>query len=530
MKSLSTLICALVFSAWSLAVAAAETNDLRGIYFPKKTYSTEALPGFEKSRAKLPSPILDGNPDWVAMYWKAWQLAFTHMERPPEGSPFVSNWLDASFDDKIYQWDTIFMVMFARYGNSVFPAVQSLDNFYCRQHEDGLIWRVIVKTNGLDHPWGGGNNNARSINPPLFSWAEVESFKNTGDKSRFAAVLPVLEKYVGWLEAHRKSPVHGLYWNNGQGSGMDNTPRDEGRPGGHSATDEQGWVDMSSQMVIQYNNLATMCDELGKPEKAVAYRAKAKAIGDLINKWCWNQKDGLYYDVDVHGNQTHWKTVACFWPMLAGITSRSQQAALLANLKDTNTFWRHDIFPSLAAGQPHYDPAGRYWCGGVWAPTDYMVIKGLQQCGYEDFATGCSEKYLTSLAAVFKKTGTLWEVYAPDSDAPASNAGGQLCASNFVGWTGCGPIALLIENVLGLRVDGAENTLTWRLHRTDRHGIENLQVGDVNVSVLCARRDTTSSPANLTVRNDKPFKLKVVSGGRSQTFSFKAGEHILIVR
>ena len=517
---------------FALSAAATEkgTNAPRGIYFSKRSYVPEPLPDFEKLKAQLPSPILDGNSDWVAMYWKAWQLAFTHMERPPAGSPFVSNWLDAGFDDKIYQWDTIFMVMFARYGNSVFPAVQSLDNFYCRQHEDGLIWRVIVKADGTDHPWGGGPHNARAINPPLFSWAEVESFKNTGDKSRFAAVLPVLEKYVAWLEAHRKSPVHGLYWSNGEASGMDNTPRNEGRPGGRQATDAQGWVDMSSQMVIQYNNLATICDELGYREEAAAYRVKAKAIGDLVNKWCWNAQDGLYHDVDVHGHQTQWKTIAAFWPMLAGITSRAQRAALIANLKDTNSFWRHSIFPSLAADQPHYDPAGDYWCGGVWAPTDYMVIKGLEQCGDEGFATECSEKYLASLSAVLKKTGTFWELYAPDSDAPGTQQDGKFCASNFVGWTGCGPIALLIENVLGLRVNGAERTLTWQLHRTDRHGIENLQIGDVNASVLCAKRETAQSPASLTVRNDKPFTLKIVKGNRTQVFPLLAGKHSLTVK
>jgi hypothetical protein len=84
----------------------------------------------------------------------------------------------------------------------------------------------------------------------------VESFKITGDKSRFAMVLPALEKYAEWLnrdgdpdaedwEANgriSKTAEHKLYWNTPLGSGMDNTPR--------PAKKGAGWVEMSAQMVI----------------------------------------------------------------------------------------------------------------------------------------------------------------------------------------------------------------------------------------------------------------------------------------
>lgn len=44
----------------------------------------------------------------------------------------------------------IFMVMFARYGNEIFPAVNSLDNFYCRQHELVYICGEISEKDGGD--------------------------------------------------------------------------------------------------------------------------------------------------------------------------------------------------------------------------------------------------------------------------------------------------------------------------------------------------------------------------------------------
>jgi glycogen debranching enzyme len=503
-------------------------ESTRGLYFAKKQYAPEPLPTFAGSRDRLPSPILDGRPELVAMYWKCWELAFRSMMRPPPGSPFVSNWLDASFNANIFQWDSIFILMFARYGNDAFPAIQTLDNFYCRQRDNGFIGREIRRKDGTEVYTDGPSN---IVNPPLFSWAEVESFRLTGDKSRFAMVLPVLERYVAWLNRdgdpgtaggpdwqnygrRAAGSVHHLYWNTPLGSGMDDTPR-----GGN------GWVDMSCQMVIQYNNLATICDELAMPAKAGAFRSEARDIGDRINRWCWNEADGFYYDVDNDGRQFRVKTSGGFWPLLAGIASPAQANRLAAHLRNEGEFWRPFVFPTLAADDPRYRSDGGYWLGGVWAPTNYVIIKGLENYHLEDFATEATDRYLTSMAEVFRKTGTVWENYAPEAPLRPGNP----AKSDFVGWTGDGPIALLIENILGFRCDGARHRLEWRLTRTDRNGIERLRVGPVEVSAICAARPSVDSPAKIAVENDAPLDLVVWSRGHAHKFALMAGRHELAV-
>jgi glycogen debranching enzyme len=486
------------------------------------------------------------------MYWKCWELAFKHMQQPPAGSPLVSNWLDAAFNNNIFQWDTIFIMLFARYGNSEFPAIQSLDNFYCRQHASGYICREISRSDGTEIYFEGPLS---TVNPPLFSWAEVESFRLTGDKSRFAMVLPVLEKYVEWLNtdgersgynalpdwvAHGRraaGSVHQLYWNTGLGCGMDNTPR-----GGN------GWVDMSCQMVMQYNDLAVMCDELNLPDKAAAFRKQAAEIGARINKWCWNEKDGFYYDVDNDGAPAEVKTIAGFWslsgddaknnsapakaktiggfwPLMAGITTKAQAEKLVAHLKNEKEFWRPFIFPSLAADEKCYHPDGEYWHGGVWAPTNYVVIKGLEKNGYEDFATEATDKYLTAMAAVFKDTQTVWENYAPE--LPLRQ--GTPAAKDFVGWTGDGPISLLIENMLGFRCDGVRHRLVWRLTRTDRHGIERLRLGEATISAICAARADEHASAKIAIKTDRAFELTVLKDGKESKFEVAIGETSLNV-
>jgi glycogen debranching enzyme len=498
------------------------SSSSRGPYFAKKTYTPAPLPVFTEVRDKLPSPIIDSRPELVTMYWKCWELCFQHLKQPAPGSPFVSNYLDAAFNGDIFQWDTIFMIMFARYANSEFPAVDSLDNFYSQQHPEGFICREFRPTGG-DVMYQGPKD---AVNPPLFSWAEVESFRVTGDKSRFAMVLPVLEKYVDWLNTdgdpsnydalpdwiqhgHRAAgSVHQLYWNTGLGSGMDNTPR-----GGN------GWVDMSCQMVMQYNDLAVMCDELGQPEKAARFRDEAKSIGARINKWCWNEQDGFYYDVRNDGTQFKVKTSGGFWPMIAGIASKAQSDRLVEHLKNEKEFWRPFVFPTLAADEKDYSKDGGYWHGSVWAPTNFEIIKGLEKCGYENFATQATDKYLNAMGAVFKDTGTVWENYAPEEPLrPGSPA-----ERDFVGWTGDGPIALLIENILGFRCDGVHDQITWRLTRTDRHGIQNLRCGPATVSLVCDARPDLLAPRHITGQTDHPFTLIVLTGGREKRIKIGTG-------
>lgn len=539
--TVSLLLCSGTFTALN----ASEPQE-RGQWFAKKHYTPEPIPTFEASQPALPNPILDDNQDWIEMYWKCWEIAFRGIKQPAPGSPLVSNWLDEAFSGNIFQWDTIFMMMFARYGHDSFPAIQSLDNFYALQHENGYIGREFQEADGriihYDHVGGlfaetGWKN---TINPPLFAWAEVESYRLTGDKSRFALVLPVLENYAQWLNRDgdpeaidwqnngriSKTAVHKLYWNTPLGSGMDNSPR--------PTTKGSAWVEMSAQMVIMYNHLAIMADELELDVKAMNFRKEAESIATRINQWCWNEEDGFYYDVDIEGNQFKKMTMGGYWPILAQIASDQQVARLVAHLQDPEKFWRPMVFPTLAADEPEYHPLGHYWKGGVWAPTNVMVIKGLEQYGYDDFAAKATEKYLTGLSAVFKNNkiwpNSIFELYAPElidgQFMPGISEHDHDAKRDFVGWTGCGPIQLLIENVMGIRAEGVDHIVNWHLRRSDRHGIEHLKVGGASVNLLSETRASTDAPASITLSADRAFTVVLHGPSETKTIQLQPNETI----
>lgn len=521
-----------IFSLISIFTTAQD----KGNSFAAKENFTESLPFFEESKSLLPEPVLETEPELIKMYWKCWEIAFEGFKKPSAGSPLVSNWLDEAFSENIFQWDTIFMMMFARYGHNVFPAIQSLDNFYAFQRESGYICREYREIDGkeihyhdgdLFHPKGRKN----SINPPLFAWAEVESFRLTGDKTRFESVLPILEKYAEWLnkdgdpdaieweENGRRSAgtPHRLFWNTPLGSGMDNTPR--------PTMKGAGWVEMSSQMVIMYNNLAIICAELGLHDKSTGYIAEAEEIANRINQWCWNKNDGFYYDVLENGSQFKKKTIGGFWPLLAEVASEEQAEQLLLHLKNPEEFYRPFLFPTLSADEEEYDKEGGYWLGSVWAPTNLMVIKGLEKYDFEDFATEATIKYLKGMEKVFSNTGTVWENYAPEYFMP-----GKPSRPDFVGWTGCGPIGLLIENVIGLRVDGVRSRLQWNLNRAGRHGIRNLQVGNVVVSLIYEPLQNDMERRYISVETTGSFELIIKNNDAIKTYNIVRGKSKIFIK
>jgi hypothetical protein len=492
------------------------------------------IPKFSSVKPLLPVPVIEENVEWLDLYWLAWETAFSNIKVPPPNSPLVSSWIDEGLTDQIFQWDTNFMTMFGRYAFHIFPFIKSNDNFYAAQHPDGMICRVINELDGKDHEWGLGENLARAINPPLFSWSEIETYKFSNDKQRLAQVVKYIENYAQWIEENRTctNTKHRLYWSNGQASGMDNTPRDIGRMlptdgnGIHSAYDPMGWVDLTAQVCLMYKDLSFIHTELGNHDKSTFYETKYQLISDKVNKYMWNENTGLYHDVDSSGVQTSWKTIAAFWPLLCQTPSTYQAERLMKNILDTSVFGTNLPLPSLAADQPYYNNNGKYWLGGVWAPTSYMVIKGFEKYGYHNLSTILAEKFMDAMYKVFLSTGSIWEVYSPEIYAPATNASGKyLCQKDFVGWSGLVPISMFIENIIGIKVDAPQNLVEWNISRKDKHGLINLHFADITASFICEKNESDNI-RKITVTSDKPFQLNV----NNIKYSVQNGENSFILK
>ena len=482
----------------------------KGQYFAKKKYETVALPTFEESKHRLPVPLVSDNREWINLYWFCWKLAFQNLRQPKPGSHLVSNYVDETFNENIFQWDTHFMLHFWKYAHHIFNAVESHDNFYCRQHDDGYICREIEEATGEDFIFMGEEN---TINPPLFAWAEFEFYQFSKDYGRLKSIFPALEKYTEWLEKNRhvKGMADGLFWNTNLGSGMDNSPRDAA-----------AWVDMTAQIAMHYYYLSFIAQEIWEVEEAAKYYARFEAIKRQTNSNFWDDETGFYFDLDSKNEFVKTKTIAGFWPMATFISEQEHVEKMFNLLGDPEHFNSVVPFSSLSQDEAAFDPTGDYWKGGVWAPTNYMLMKGLVDNSLHEFAHLSSVRFLNHIYQIYKETGTIWENYSPTETSPGNPA-----KPGFVGWSGLGPITIFIENIIGIRV-GTKDRVYWNVLRTDEHGIRNLTIGENQVSLICKARNSQTDTLMISVETGQFFTLVVKRGEKEHSFEIKPGRHTVV--
>ena len=120
------------------------------------------------------------------------------------------------------QYETIFSSFFFVYSNRNYNANQGLDFFYAHQEESGAIRsKYNVETGEPVF----SNDNPEGVGMPLFAWAEYNMFHKTANKKRVKDVMPVLTRYMKWLDTSFKQP-NGLYTVPLAAVEMYNTPRD----------------------------------------------------------------------------------------------------------------------------------------------------------------------------------------------------------------------------------------------------------------------------------------------------------------
>ena len=123
---------------------------MKGNLFRQQQPTVANIPTFDEARSALPEPILPDYPEWVGMYWRSWEIAWSHLRQPTPENGFVSPYLGDACGEHLFMWDSAFMMQYTLYGRRAFNAISTLDNFYAKQHDDGFICREISMETGQD--------------------------------------------------------------------------------------------------------------------------------------------------------------------------------------------------------------------------------------------------------------------------------------------------------------------------------------------------------------------------------------------
>ncbi len=452
------------------------------------------------SMDSVPEVIYDRHPEFLELYQKAWELASAHILTIP-GLPAEKHMDEGFAHDRLWIWDTCFMVHYCKYSPDVFPGIQSLDNFYMPMH-DGFESSCLIQ-----HP----------DNPPLFAWVEYEYYRFTGDKSRILRNLvekKYLQKHYEFIENCKIGERYphsfllnslqknecGYLWS-GIASGMDNTPR------GNDIYTNIYWIDILAQQALSALCISKMSKVIDENVIAEEYLEKYNEKKNLLNQYYYDDVDGSYYDIHAATHDAaRTLTPASFWPLLAEVADEEQAGSQIKTLLDPKLLGGKVPAPSVARNSIHFCDDGRYWRGGVWMPNSYMVAKSLEKYGYLDVAADFAEKTLNHMSETYQKffPATIWEAYSPSTPEPAKGKWpGGMSRPDFCGWSALGPISMLIENILGIyHVDAANKRIKYHYRNIGRHGVKNLRFADV-----CC--DIVADNGSLTVSTNQPLHIEI---------------------
>lgn len=487
-------------------------------------------------REQLPKPVFDEKPELVDFYNKAWTLAHDRIDNLP-GMP-VSRYMDEAYrSDRIWIWDTCFMVHFCKYCPREFPGIESLENFYA----------VLLADDGASLPKVIGNKYCgkdcgklvdltihHPDNPPLFAWTEYVYALQTGDRVRLEKVYAEkrwLQRWYDYFDAFDpKKPTpqgaymyvtakkvdDGYHWG-GYSSGMDNTPR--GRRGAHDTGDPRKcpndpdllWVDALSQQCLSALYLSRIADLLDRPDDADSWRLRYEEAKSKLNSLYWDEQDGFYYDIWAKNcSKAKVRTIASFWPLLAGVPDAVRARRLMAYLSNEKEFGGEMPLVSLSRSDGDFNPVGGYWRGSIWLPGAYMAVKAVDAAGDYALARDCARKLLFHMYRTYVnyEPHTIWECYSPMEPRPARRLEDVSAkqpldkfvdvAPDFCGWSALGPISLFIEDVIGIKEANAfTKTLVcdFEKHPKGRVGVKNYCFGDIVCSVVATEK-TVSVCAN----------------------------------
>lgn len=470
-------------------------NDFRG-----KTPEIINPKSFQEARKILPEPIWKHHESEIEMYWKAWNLAIGNIRQPMAGSGFAAPYMDIAYNGNIFMWDMSFMMLFAKYGYRFFPFIKSLDNFYAKQHPDGFICREI-RADGSDC---FERYDPVSTGPNLLPWVELEYFRQFGDMERLHKVFPALCAYVRWWQLNR-TWRDGTYWSSGWGTGMDNMPRVQENYSPIFSNGKMVWLDTNLQQILVDEALLQIGFYIERWQEIEDLEDEMKFLKKYIREKMWDEKQSFLFDVYSDGTLCGTKGVGAFWALQADILGKDKLDRLTAHLSDTSEFLRCHRVPSLSADHRKYNPDGRYWQGGVWPGTNYMIIDGLYKNGYSVLAKEIALNHYKNVFEVWKDTGTFWEYYAPESCRP-----GFMARKDFVGWTGLPPIAIFIEYILGIHSDYSQKVVEWSIGNLEEHGIRRYPFGPDNViSLVAGHRKSYDEKPKIHVATDIPFILRI---------------------
>ena len=320
---------------------------------------------------------------------------------------------------QLFDWDMYFMGVALSYDKVGSPVADSVKDFmefvdeYANQQ--GYTPREIAP----DAAWA-----LPEMCKPFLAQAAWRASRTMGSAEWARPYYAKLAHTLNFWEDTRRSPDGLFRWFNGVESGVDNNPAVSDSP-----ADSTEGVDLQCYIYREYLAMQLLAESLGKQDDATRYAAQAAELKARIQQKMWSEADGMFLNIDARTGQfvriETWTNFVPLWVRLASDTQA--QRMVHEHLLNPQEFWAPQGIRTLAPQEPLYDADKGYWRGPVWVISNYLVMHGLLNYGFDEQAQTLAHATVALLVRDLKATGGMNENYNPDTGVPAA-------AGKFVSW------------------------------------------------------------------------------------------------
>jgi len=204
-----------------------------------------------------------------------------------------------------------------------------------------------------------------------------------------------------------------------------------------AATHHYAPVCLNSLLFKTERDLEEMSRQLGKTSDASEWHKLAGARKQAVQKYLWNEKQGLFFDYDFDSAQmSTYRYATTFYPLWAGLATDEQARAVVSHLSAFERPGGIATSTQESLGQWDY-PFG-------WAPIQLLAAEGMRRYGYNADADRVSVKFLATVFRNFQRDGTIREKYDVVTRSSETNVKVGY-AANIIGfgWTNATFVELL---------------------------------------------------------------------------------------
>lgn len=187
-------------------------------------------------------------------------------------------------------------------------------------------------------------------------------------------------------------------------------------------------VDLNCLLLHLEETLLKIHTLTGNTQRVAALQAAAHKRHAAIQRYCWDEEEGFYFDYHLPTQQRSDKlTMAAIFPLFFRLALPEQAHRVAGTLEQKFLFDGGLVTTLTTSGQQWDAPNG-------WAPLHWMAYKALQHYGCIELALKVQDRWMKNCEKVYADTGKMMEKYNV-VDVSGKASGGKYPNQDGFGWT-----------------------------------------------------------------------------------------------